>query len=484
MGVGATGPIAALSDWTSGLESRILPADHRLLEQALFLFEHANVHLPVRRRDGYDPLPMLRQLIDGGPNSRPALYGRLLEIFAGFGDRHSRIVLPSPWNESFAYLPLVIGRVGEGDDAQFIVTGSADPRLRKGRRVYGWNDRPLEAVLRRHMRLQHGANEAARAAKALQTLTIRPLALMPPPAGPVTLSLGETRRSRQRVRLQWRVTDEGTLGHLLADCRPPVDGFESRPFGLRFRIFASRDGKQVGWLKIPSLRVPPDTLTPVVCEILAQAPETGLVLDLRGCEEGFIPTGEALLQLFSKSLVGPIAFQFRVTDWMTGLVGNAGALAAWQGAMITAAAARKTYTEARAISSADELAAIPQRYGGRLLVLVDALTYSTAEMVASSLQDHGMAQIVGTAGQTGGGGGSPWDLSIFAKLAGEEWLSRPKGGASLQIAVRRNLRSHRNAGKPLEGAGVIPDIVLRPTERDLLEADVDLTKKVISLFQC
>lgn len=467
------GTTTTVGPWLKANAHAVGSGDLRLLEQAAMLFEGANVHLPERQARGVDPLFALEQLRASPPADRVALYRELMAIFARFGDRHTRCILPPSWDRQFAYLPLVVAECWHGGDCKLIVTGSADPRLRRGDRVETWNGRPVSEIVEAHEVWQLGANPAARRAKAVQTLTVRPLALLPPPKGSVELT-----GSSGAVQLDWRMADMEQVGRDLAACMPDEPEFEVAAAGIRVRHVAT-SARPIGWIRITSLRIPPDAFLPALAAVLERQPSLGVVLDLRGCEEGFVQTGEAMLGLFTDRPIHPLQFEVRSTGWMRDLVRASAAMADWREPVETAAAAGHAYSSGRPLTAEGVLETSFPPYRGRLILLVDALTYSTAEMFAAGVQDHGIGTVIGVAPSTGGGGGSAWSQELIHRLSGDAFLAPGTDSARLRMAVLRCRRTGRNAGRLIESEGVVPDLIHLPTRRDRLEADADLVDFVV-----
>jgi C-terminal processing protease CtpA/Prc len=98
----------------------------------------------------------------------------------------------------------------------------------------------------------------------------------------------------------------------------------------------------------------------------------------------------------------------------------------------------------------------PQRYPGKLAVLVDAGCVSTCEVVAAALRGDLGAVLVGET--TGGSSGAPVEVTL------------PTSRASIAIPTW-DLTSAE--GKPIEGDGVVPDVVVVATP-DALAAGTDL----------
>ncbi len=90
-------------------------------------------------------------------------------------------------------------------------------------------------------------------------------------------------------------------------------------------------------------------------------------------------------------------------------------------------------------------------YAGPVVILVDTLSYSASEWVASGLQDLGRANIVG---ERSPGGVTAMNVKTLPH------------GARLGYPVAQVLAADRTV---LEGYGVIPDIAVSLDRRQLLE---------------
>ena len=447
-------------------------AEHdALLEQAATLLEQACVHLPDRRAQGVDPVARLRHLRSCLPDRRSELYRELLAVFAELGDQHTQCYLPEPLASHVAFLPFVVRDFTEDGERRLAVVSSAVDALRRGDLLLTWNGLPAERALEEHMALQLCAHREARREKALQTLTFRPLAwLPPPPEETVRVEVAGAQGRRREARLAWQVASSEWLKEHLT----PALGEEAAPGGpIRAgRVETSRG--VFGHLRVASFDASPEPFLAAFLAALAEMPPEGMILDLRGSEKGFIQTGEQLLQLFTPDKIEPLRFQFRMTPLIERLVRTCPALQGWRDAVETAGRCGEEYSRGRPLTPPDEANRMGRRYRGPVVLLVDALTYSTAEMVAAGFQDHGIGPVLGTGGRTGGGGGSPWTQSTIFKLSGDETLRPLPQAPQLRVAVLRCRRTGDRAGQMLEGVGVVPDEVHRPTRADRLEGSPDL----------
>jgi hypothetical protein len=460
--------------WAAPVED----ADGLLIERAVRAFDQICVHLPDRRAHGIDPLPGLRALAASPPAPRTRLHRALMAIFAAFGDRHTRLVLPPAESQRFAVLPFTVGACWDQGVMALLVTGSGDPRLRPGDRLLAWNGQPIAAALDAHGAWQLGANSAARFAKAVQTLTIRPLALLPPPGEQAVAITVETPLGTRRITVEWQFTTAEALAPACAGWMPPAPDFEAVTGDLRHRRIATPAG-EIGWLRIASLQAQADHFLPLLAEVLERQPRTGVVIDLRGCEEGLVQTGERMLGLFTDRPVTPLGFDLRPTDWMRDLANHSPALAPWRDPIEAARRAGDSHTATRPLTPPQRIGLPGRHYPGPVIVLVDALTYSTAEMFAAGVQDHRIGTVIGVAPRTGGGGGSAWSQQLIHRLSGDPLFAPDADAASLRVAVLRCRRTGARAGQRLEGEGIVPDAVHAPTRRDLLEGEADLIERVI-----
>jgi carboxyl-terminal processing protease len=89
-------------------------------------------------------------------------------------------------------------------------------------------------------------------------------------------------------------------------------------------------------------------------------------------------------------------------------------------------------------------------YDGKLAILVDGLTASSAEMFAGGLRDLGRARVFGS--RTAG-------ASLPATI------DKLPNGDRFKYAVARD---ELPGGQPIEGIGVTPDVLIEPTRQDLL----------------
>jgi hypothetical protein len=119
-------------------------------------------------------------------------------------------------------------------------------------------------------------------------------------------------------------------------------------------------------------------------------------------------------------------------------------------------------------------------YGKPVVVIVDGLTYSAAEMLAAGIQDNHLGSVLGIishkddTGGTGGGGANTWHYINFKDFFPTHFTKFDNDFIpQYRIAFRRCERksSDPNTASLLEGRGVSPDKTYHYTKEDLLSSD-------------
>src|SRR4029077_10961424 len=86
---------------------------------------------------------------------------------------------------------------------------------------------------------------------------------------------------------------------------------------------------------------------------------------------------------------------------------------------------------------------IGQVYQGPVVLITDALCYSTTDIFAAGFQDHEIGTIIGTHSNTGAGGANVWDhqqvLEGLTFSLQKPFQPLPRG-AGMRVAARRSTR--------------------------------------------
>jgi hypothetical protein len=243
----------------------------------------------------------------------------------------------------------------------------------------------------------------------------------------------------------------------------------------------SEPGKEFGYIAIKSFTTPSsgDLTNDLLAEfrnlltlLQPNAPD-GLIVDIRGNPGGDIAAAEGMLQMLTPKTIVPLNFHLANTSAVLEILkstGDSSDLGPW------AADGNGTPLPAGApLTSGQPLTIltnqIGQIYQGPVVLLVDALTYSAADMFAAGFSDHGIGKIIGPDPNTGGGGASRWSHSQLLTLpANNPGLKALPQSADMGLAFLRCTRIGPNDGVAIEDLGVKIDIAFPRTLFDLLSS--------------
>ncbi len=125
------------------------------------------------------------------------------------------------------------------------------------------------------------------------------------------------------------------------------------------------------------------------------------------------------------------------------------------------------------------------RHHGPVILITDALSYSTTDIFAAGFQDNKIGEVLGASDNTGAGGANVWryhDLRYANRRAADSPFKPLPKGADFVVAVRRSIRVGRHAGRPLEELGIAPDQRHYMTRKDLLNDNRDLIARAARIL--
>ncbi len=331
-----------------------------------------------------------------------------------------------------------------------------------------WNGVPIAEAIRRRGEVERGGRPDSAMARALDSLTLRPLGLGPAPDEKwviVGYRTGEDQPLREH-RFEWRFIDPGpgpdephpTAPAATATAMHPDRALVRRAKKLSFntglwttedydRMFAlgaSRDasgwltgkfqdnvsarsitvdGRDYGYLRLWSFDLSDDDgFVAEVISMLGQLPQDGLIIDLRGNPGGLIWAAERLLQLFTPSRISPSRFSIIASDLtraMTDAPQNRRELGPWRRTLLEAIGTGEVYSQSVTITPFERCNDIGQVYGGPVVAVVDPTTYSAADLFAAGFADNGLGTVVSVGRATGAGGANVWRVdTLNSVLAG------------------------------------------------------------------
>jgi C-terminal processing protease CtpA/Prc len=514
-----------------------------IVQQALILIEQNYAHLPLKRAmHSIDPVQRLKLLLQtleqasaATQPSEAEFHRELTEIFTSVRDLHTNYLLPSPFDQMTAFLPFMVEDYFDGGKRKYLVShiaqGFNHPTFLPGVEVIYWNGIPIERAVMNNAYRYAGSNREARIARGVQTLTTRALRIaLPPDEEWVIVGYRNAAGRLEELRVDWMVNpplpsgvdaDAGTelaaaaaLGLDLeqdiiqrmrkALFAPQVVASEKKVAekverGVSFgdlestlpQVFEARPvttpAGTFGYIRIRTFAIwPPEDFVNEFIRLITALPQGGLIIDVRGNGGGVINDGEFILQTLTPRRVEPEPLQFINTPLNLEICRRNGPtstwadLSRWVESMRQALQTGATFSAGFPISDPDECNAVGQKYFGPVVLITDALCYSTTDIFAAGFQDHEIGPILGADGNTGAGGANVWEHRYFVSNvlpgAGSVYQSLPNG-AGMRVSIRRTLRVGRRAGTPVEDLGVIPEERHFMTRDDLLNGNVDLINK-------
>jgi hypothetical protein len=448
-----------------------------------------------------DPLGRLR-LLERRLQSVSDLqfHEELAAIFRGLRDLHTAYQLPDSYRGKVAALGFLVERYCEKQDTHFVIT-KAEPGtgLSPGTEIVAWNGIPMWRVVELNAERQAGSNPAARLARGLEALTLRPLQSSPPPDEQwVVLGLADG----TEVRLPWRVLGAHRQGGAAQDPTGSIasalgiDAGNEATRQLKRMLFAppyaaeaeahalasvmtaatvTVAGREIGHLRLFSFNVSgARRFLEQLSAVLAELPQDGLIVDIRANPGGLIPAAEGALQLLTDRPVVPVGFSLTATPLALSICRTNPALARWAGSLDSAPETGEEYSRAFPLSDPLALADGLPRYPGPSVLITDALCYSAADIFAAGYQDNEIGEIIGIDSHTGAGGANVWTHELLRMWLPDDLDPLP-AGTGFRVAFRRVTRGGLNAGVPLEDLGVAADPPVHlPTLDDLLYGNRDL----------
>ncbi|HKP03434.1 MAG TPA: S41 family peptidase [Chthoniobacterales bacterium] len=406
--------------------------------------------------------------------------------------------------------------------------------LKEGMIVTHWNGSPIDLAVARNGNREAGSNSDARRAQGIEALTLRWLGMsLPPDEDWVNLTYTNGTKTYES-RFDWEVIDAFDRVALLAGLNDAVGA--SLALGLDLnRVLLDRVRKLVfdpqavfveeeatthlegsaaaapvpaparsavsvfpevfprfGEVKTPSGTVAyirlksfapnsedSNVVDRVVAEmgrILATLPQTGLILDVRGNGGGYINIGERILQMLTPWEITPEPFHFLATPLTLTMATPENGLDAWNETIVQGLESGASFSQGFPLTDPKACNELGQMYQGPVVLVTDALCYSTTDIFSAGFQDHQIGTILGCHASTGAGGANVWDAGFLQRLAikpTNPFVPLPQG-AGMRVAARRCTRVGNRSGSPVEDYGVVPDVRYYITKTDVVGNNEDL----------
>jgi hypothetical protein len=512
----------------------------QIVDRALDLIETLYVHLSLKRSMyAVNPIQRLKLLRRRCEQRKPVMaerefFNELLSIFCQLRDLHTSFILPEPFRSSYAFLPFRLEQyVTASGEKAYVVTRvmspelwgePIDPSFQKGAIVKDWNGTPIDQVVAANAEREAGSNPAARYAKGLSALTIRWLGLsLPPDEEWVDIGyLAKPGTKAKSIRLHWRIFKRhcGKAGVAAATAISCAQGKNIQALGMdargeterKIRRYLFNDaGKQTPRLAKDLYKVPKwaREVFPAVgnaqtssgvfayiriatfdvendkkfinefVRIISKLSQNGLILDVRGNSGGLIYFGERMLQLLTPRAIDPARFSFLNSARTQALTTRHPFIRPWRNSIAQWVETGAEYSQGLPLLPLSRYNDIGQKYQGPVVLITDALCYSTTDIFAAGFQDNEIGVVLGVDETTGAGGANVWEYSFIAELLNDakHFPRQHAGSSSLRFAVRRVTRVAQNSGVLLEDLGVKVDQIHKMTRRDLLHCNVKLIER-------
>jgi hypothetical protein len=488
------------------------------------VLDGAYAHLPLKRAlYGFDPIQALAHLRTQVPALTDMQFHRELTILINrLRDAHTQYSGPQTLTGGVATLPFLVEAYGPGQKCRYVVSKIADRRLvddphfEPGVNLNWWSGIPFDRAVDLHADNETGGRPDARRARALESLTLRALDYGPPPDEHwVDIGYTDLKNKERELRLPWRVVLPGRApssarggamrsrrginfageiarrakkllfnSALWAEERANASERKTGSVADDFKDFltartvSTKKGK-FGYLRIWSFDVNDDhSFLRAAIELLDDLPDRGLIIDLRDNPGGFIWAAERMLQLFTPNRVTPTKFGLRstpLTRAMASVQFNQTELGPWVLSLENAPLTGELYSTHLPITSVEQCNDLGQHYGGPVVVVVDANTYSSGDLFTAGIADNRIGPIICIGEATGAGGANVWtsdDLSAAMEPAGLP-LPALAHGASFTMALRRAIRGGEADGVLIEDSGILGQPYFM-TKRDIFDGNRDL----------
>jgi len=462
----------------------------------------------------------------------------MMDALTSVRDLHTLYLLPKPFDTAVALVPFQLEDCFEGGHLKYLVANVIEglpwftppDDFVSGVEVTHWNGVPIARAVELAGLRNAGGNPDARLARGLARMTVRPLAkAVPPDEEWVTLHYKNELREQQSLCVPWHVVVVAGEDRLPADGATIQDSAEGldyetdiirllnkglysrhRQKGVTLRrksvapsqksdwIESAQEipleskslrgiikakwfawsGKEYGYIRLRSFKVrPAKNLLTEFARLVSLLPENGLIIDIRDNPGGYIQAGERLLQVLTPREIQPEPAQLINTSLSLAICDNLKEYDVWRDSIWRAVSTGTTFSSPYPITDTLGCNDVGQRYYGPVILITNALCYSTSDIFAAGFQDHAIGKILGIHSRTGAGGANVVTHSALredCEKAGARDILRTLPAGDLRFAIRRMLRVGANAGTELEDLGVRADIAYLKTRDDVLHGNVDL----------
>jgi hypothetical protein len=499
------GPAQTLREFRAAAPGLTMDERAEIVDQALAMLEQVYVHLPLKRAmHAVDPVQRLKLLrLRMGSMTESAFHAEISTVYSHLRDLHTGYVLPLPYQSVVAVLPFRVEAFFEDKVRRYVVTQVSplveDKNFKVGVVPTHWNGVAIERAVELNAEREAGSNLAARHAQGLESMTARWMGRsLPPDEEWVVIKYTDGERERE-IRFEWHVVPPGSpasgadvtataaagsselgvsakaevqrrirkllfspesmaaerrMADLCASAAEPAEAATAAGVDLasdslvpdafdRFGAVETPHGTY-GYLRIRTFNVEPERFLPEFVRLVALLPQDGLILDVRGNGGGFIASGEMLLQTLTPRPIEPALFSFLSSPLTFRLCEGDPRLEPWKDSIKQSIETAAAYSQGFPLTPVELCNDIGQQYHGPVVLVTDAMCYSTTDMFAAGFQDHEIGLILGTAASTGAGGANVWPHErLVNTLPGPNSPFRPASRRRTATAAGRSSRRRR-----------------------------------------
>ncbi len=429
----------------------------RMIEQIRFVISEIYVHRTMKEAQfGYDAIrsldrlePHLTELTD------EEFHQSIVQLITRNRDRHLAFYGRNV-NGISAVLPFQIERCWIEGNESYVVTKIHPDQdmqyLKAGAVVTHWNGTPIARHIRLTANLFDGGNEPASIARSLEFLTQRSLSRFAWPIESWVNLRFLVEDQPFEERFKWMGFDLG----LVPDA--PTIGRNAIGFGGDLELFQNQLVKQAKFMpeSFDERETEIDALgdgTPVIIgqknnfvfgsvttaegtfayirlyhfsasnvddiandmiDAFEHIPRNGLIIDMRGNSGGYIAAGERLLQLLTPRTITPTRFQFRATQTIRRMMTASSHFDRWKQSIDEALRTGEAFSQGYPIQGTDADAnQLGQYYFGPVVLVTDALAFSTADMFAAGFIDHSIGRVLCIDKNMAAAGGNNWSFDVL-----------------------------------------------------------------------
>ncbi len=472
----------------------------------------------------------------------------MADIVTRLRDAHTRYAGPNSLADKVAALPFLVEMFGSVSAPTYVVTkvgGGLDPAFKPGVVLEYWSGVPIDRAVQRYSDREVGGRPDSQRAWAIQSLTLRSLQYGPPPdehwvvVGYRTNPVGGGTGQAKEIKIPWQIVDPSQIAPMLSGgptgqmkkalrLTRAVDPAAEAVRRAKMLLFApgALTGKQspaprqkrqpspkspaagiipttltktlkamsidapggpFGYLRIWGFDTDPEPFINELLRLIPLLPDRGLILDVRGNPGGYIWAAELALQLFTPNHVEPTRFSALATPF-TRRISTIGdlveELGPWKESLAAAVRNGEAYAQAIPITDTKACNELGQQYGGPVVLVGDATTYSAGDLFSAGFVDNRIGPFLCVGSATGAGGANVWDYSDLRQaLAGSPAaLPTLPDGIGLSFSFRRATRSGPSEGLPIEDVGVA-GTPYAMTRDDLLNGNSDLIATCIGILK-